>query len=81
MVLLWDGAASHHRCQEFRNFLAPVNQGEDGQIHSVRFAPYAPEEHPIETGEKLSNYLPPLQQQCWSFPFRKKLLELFIQQR
>ncbi|PSO66468.1 MAG: hypothetical protein BRC38_05695 [Cyanobacteria bacterium QH_6_48_35] len=56
MVLVWDGAASHHRCQEFRNFLAPVNQSEDGQIHSVRFAPYASEEHPIETGEKLSNY-------------------------
>ena len=56
MVLVWDGAASHHRCQEFRNFFAPVDQGEDGQIHSVRFAPYAPEEHPIETGEKLSNY-------------------------
>ena len=50
MVLLWDGAASHHRCQEFRNFLAPVNQGEDGQIHSVRFAPYAPEETPLRLG-------------------------------
>ena len=50
MVLVWDGAASHHRCQEFRNFLASVNQGEGGQIHSVRFAPYAPEETPLRLG-------------------------------
>ncbi len=37
LVLVWDGA-SYHRSQEFRDFLAQVNQGDDWQIHCLRFA-------------------------------------------
>ena len=38
IVLIWDGA-SHHRSQEFRNFLAQVNQGKEWNVHCLRFAP------------------------------------------
>ena len=41
IVLIWDGA-SHHRSQEFRNFLTQVNQGKEWNVHCLRFAPYAP---------------------------------------
>ncbi|PSP03091.1 MAG: hypothetical protein BRC54_13120 [Cyanobacteria bacterium SW_7_48_12] len=38
---LWEGA-SYHRCQEFRDFLTQLNQGQDGvdgKVHCLRFAP------------------------------------------
>ena len=38
LVLVWDGA-SYHRSQEFRDFLAQVNQKDNWQIHCLRFAP------------------------------------------
>ena len=38
LVLVWDGA-SYHRSQEFREFLNQVNQGDDWQVHCLRFAP------------------------------------------
>ena len=38
IVLIWDGA-SHHRSQEFRDFLAQTNQGEEWNVHCLRFAP------------------------------------------
>ena len=47
IVLIWDGA-SYHRWQELRNFLAQANRGEEWNIDCLRFAPYAPEENPIE---------------------------------
>ena len=37
IVLIWDGA-SHHRSQEFRNFLARANTGEEWNVHCLRFA-------------------------------------------
>ena len=47
IVIVWDGA-SYHRSQQLRDFLAQLNQGEDWQVHCLRFAPYAPQENPIE---------------------------------
>ena len=36
IVLIWDGA-SHHRSQEFRDFLARTNQGKEWNVHCLRF--------------------------------------------
>ena len=33
IVLIWDGA-SHHRSQEFRDFLARTNQGKEWNVHA-----------------------------------------------
>ena len=69
LVLLWD-EASYHRSQEFRDFLAQVNQGEDWQVHCLRFAPYAPEENPIENiWGQAKQLLRQLHQRCRSFKF------------
>ena len=48
IVIVWDGA-SYHRSQQLRDFLALLNQGEDWQIHCLRFAPYAPQETRLKT--------------------------------
>ena len=81
LVLVWDGA-SYHRSQEFRDFLAQVNQGDDWQIHCLRFAPYAPQENPIENiWGQAKQLLRQLAQRCRSFKFTKKLFELFIKHR
>ena len=78
LVLIWDGA-SYHRSQEFRDFLAEVNYGDDWQIHCLRFAPYAPQENPIENiWGQAKQLLRQLHQRCRSFNFTKKLFELFI---
>ncbi len=37
IALIWDGA-SHHRCREFRDFLAQNNQGQEWNVHCLRFA-------------------------------------------
>ena len=78
IVLIWDGA-SYHRSEEFRNFLTQVNQGQDWKIHCLRFAPYAPEENPIENiWGQLKQMLRQLHFWCRSFSFTKKLFEMLI---
>ena len=78
IVLIWDGA-SHHRSQEFRDFLAQVNQGKDWNVHCLRFAPYAPEENPIDSvWGQLKRMLRKLHFLCRSFQFTKKLFEILI---
>lgn len=78
LALIWDGA-SYHRSQELRNFLAEVNQGEDWQVHCLRFAPYAPEENPIENiWGQLKHLLKQMHQRCCSFKVTKKLFEMLI---
>lgn len=50
ILLIWDGA-SYHREQEMKTFLAQQNQKllpEEWKITCVRFAPYAPQENPVE---------------------------------
>lgn len=81
IVLIWDGA-SHHRSEEFRDFLAQVNQGEDWNIHCLRFAPYAPEENPIENiWGQLKLILRQLHYFCRSFQLTKKLFEMLVEYR
>lgn len=50
LILCWDGA-SYHRSTEMRAYLEGVNLGlspEDWPITCIQFAPYAPEQNPIE---------------------------------
>ena len=79
LALIWDGA-SYHRSEEFREFLAQVNQGEDWQVHCLRFAPYAPAENPIENiWGQLKHSLRQMYQKCCSFTVTKKLFKMLIQ--
>lgn len=81
LVLVWDGA-SYHCLRAFRNFLAQINQGQDWKIHCLKFAPYAPEENPIENiWGQAKQLLRQLHQRCRSFKLTKKLFELFIKYR
>jgi transposase len=50
LLLIWDGAI-YHRGQEMQEFLAQQNQGlspQEWRITCELFAPYAPEENPVE---------------------------------
>jgi transposase len=50
LLLIWDGA-SYHRGEEMKNFLGEENEGlkeEEWKVRCQRFAPYAPEENPVE---------------------------------
>ncbi|MDJ0536020.1 MAG: IS630 family transposase [Xenococcaceae cyanobacterium MO_207.B15] len=50
IIIFWDGA-SYHKGEEMQNFLAEINQNlkpEEWKITCEKFAPYAPEENPIE---------------------------------
>ena len=80
IVLIWDGA-SHHRSIEFRDFLAQTNQGQEWNIHCLRFAPYAPQENPIENvWGQLKPMLRSLHFWCRSFLLTEKfqILDLEI---
>ena len=51
LVLLWDGA-SYHRSTELRLYLTTINEGTTAAnrwVHCIHFAPYAPQQNPIET--------------------------------
>jgi len=81
IVLIWDGA-SYHRSQDFRDYLSEVNQGDDWKIHCLRFAPYAPEENPIENiWGQAKHLLKQMHQCCRAFKATKRLFELFINYR
>lgn len=50
LLLFWDGV-SYHRCQKMKEFLASQNQNlssDEWNITCQLFAPYAPEENPVE---------------------------------
>lgn len=50
LLLIWDGV-SYHRGQEMQQFLAEQNQGlspNEWRVTCELFAPYAPEENPVE---------------------------------
>ena len=78
IVVIWDGA-SHHRSRDFRDFLAQNNQQQEWNIHCLRFAPYAPEENPIENvWGQLKQLLRSLCFWCRSFQLTKKLFEMLV---
>ncbi|MEO0941894.1 MAG: transposase [Cyanobacteria bacterium J06642_12] len=67
IVLVWDGAG-YHRSQQLRDFLAQLNQADEWQVHCLRFAPYAPQENPIENlWEQANRRLRQMHQRCCSF--------------
>ena len=83
LLIIWDGA-SYHRGEEFQNYLAQVNQESIAiwQVHCQRFAPYAPEENPIENiWSQVKNFLKKFHRFCKSFSITKRLFELFIDYR
>ena len=51
LILIWDGA-SYHRSLELKQYLTQLNKGlyriRDWKVRCLNFAPYAPEQNPIE---------------------------------
>lgn len=51
LILIWDGA-SYHRSLEIKRYLTQLNSGSrrltDWKVRCLRFAPYAPEQNPVE---------------------------------
>ena len=50
IIILWDGA-SHHRCNEVKDYLNGLNSGikqKDWKVNCIPFASYAPDQNPVE---------------------------------
>lgn len=81
IIIFWDGAA-YHRGEKMREFLAEINQGLDQknwQITCHLFAPYAPEENPIEAiWLSLKNLLRRCYRFCKNFRIMNKIFELLV---
>ena len=81
IIIFWDGA-SYHRGEEMQNFLAEINQDLESKewiITCERFAPYAPEENPIEAiWLSLKNLLRRCYRFCKNFRIIKKIFKLLI---
>ncbi|AFY90081.1 transposase [Chroococcidiopsis thermalis PCC 7203] len=81
ILLIWDGA-SYHRGQVMRDFLTEQNEGllpENWQITCVRFAPYAPQENPVEAiWLQLKTLLRRFYRFGKSFKSVKRLFQLFV---
>ncbi len=79
-LLIWDGA-SYHRGEEMKNFLAQQNEGlspEKWKITCCRFAPYAPQENPVEAiWLQLKTLLRRFYRFGKSFKVVKRLFQLF----
>jgi transposase len=81
IIIFWDGAA-YHRGEKMRELLAEINQGlepENWQITCHLFAPYAPEENPIEAiWLTLKNLLRRCYRFCKNFRIMKKIFQLLV---
>ena len=81
ILLIWDGA-SYHRGQAIRDFLIEKNEGllpENWKIICVRFAPYAPQENPVEAiWLQLKTLLRRFYRFGKSFKSIKHLFQLFV---
>ena len=81
ILLIWDGA-SYHRGQAMRDFLTEQNEGippENWKITCVRFAPYAPQENPVEAiWLQLKTLLRRFYRFGKSFKSVKHLFQLFV---
>lgn len=80
-LLIWDGA-SYHRGEEMRQFLATQNQGLSPEKWSVTcclFAPYAPQENPVESiWLQLKTLLRRFYRFGKSFSIVRRLFQLFV---
>jgi transposase len=81
ILLIWDGA-SYHRGQEMRDFLGEQNEGvlpENWKITWIRFAPYAPQENPVEAiWLQLKTLLRRFYRFGKNFKIVKRLFQLFV---
>lgn len=81
ILLIWDGA-SYHRGQVMKDFLTEQNQGvspENWKITCIRFAPYAPQENPVEAiWLQLKTRLRRFYRFGKSFKIVKRLFQLFV---
>lgn len=78
ITLIWDGA-SYHCSQQLRTYLQSVNgslAAQDWKLTCIKFAPYAPEQNPIETiwGKAKSV----LRQNYHQFPSFANVKKLFV---
>lgn len=80
-LLIWDGA-SYHRGEEMKKFLTEQNQElpeEEWKVTCVRFAPYAPQENPVEAiWLQLKTLLRRFYRFGKSFKIVKRLFRLFV---
>ena len=80
IALIWDGAG-YHKSDEFKEFLASVNdnhQPDDWQITCILFAPNAPEQNPVEdVWLQAKNFLRKFWPLCKSFSAVKWLFKFF----
>lgn len=80
LLIIWDGA-SYHRSQEMQAFLAQQNQGlpeNEWRISCELFAPYAPEENPVEAiWLQLKSLLRRFYRFGKSFKIVKRLFQIF----
>jgi transposase len=81
IIIFWDGV-SYHRGEEMQNFLAEINQNlepKEWKITCEKFAPYAPEENPIEAiWLSLKNLLRRCYRFCKNFRIIKQIFKLLI---
>lgn len=81
LLLIWDGA-TYHRGEELKKLLARENSGkppEDWSIICHLFAPYAPEENPVEEiWLQVKNFIRRFYYICKSFSRVKQLFHFFF---
>jgi len=78
LLLIWDGA-SYHRGEEMKKFLEEQNEGleeEKWKVRCQRFAPYAPEENPVEA---IWLQLKTLLRRCYRFGKNFKIVKYLFQ--
>jgi transposase len=81
IIIFWDGAA-YHKGEKMRQFLTKVNSGLEPDKWKVTchlFAPYAPEENPIEAvWLQLKTLLRRCYRFCKNFSIIKRLFKLLV---
>lgn len=81
ILLIWDGA-SYHRGEEMKKFLTQQNQEmtpEEWRVTCCRFAPYAPQENPVEAiWLQLKNLLRRFYRFGKRFAIVKRLFQIFV---
>ena len=81
LLLIWDGA-SYHTKGKMRELLLEQNEGKeqkDWLITCELFAPYAPEENPVEgIWLQVKNFIRRFHYLCTRFSIMKKLFQLFF---
>ncbi|VXD17538.1 IS630 family transposase [Planktothrix paucivesiculata] len=81
IIIFWDGA-SYHRSELMRELLQSINQGltpEEWKVTCHLFAPYAPEENPIEAiWLSLKSLLRRCYRFCKNFTLMKRLFKCLV---